>query len=113
MKKIKSYDEFGEQLDFGLVLANDEETRLCEEKLKNIGALPEGFVKTGNEIKGIKYYKLVKLDEKQLEQKIKAENVRRLRHIDKHSVTQIVLQSVTLGFTAIIAICAIAALFLL
>ena len=111
--KIKEYDEFGEQFDYGLVLANQEETRLCEEKLKSIGALPEGFVKVGR-VKGLeKYYKLVKLDEKQLEQKVKAENVRRLRQIDKHSVAQIVLQSVTLGFSAIIAICAIVALFLL
>ena len=113
MKKIKAYDEFGEQFEYGLTVASEEETRICEEKLKSIGALPEGFVKTGNEIKGFKYYKLVKLDEKQLEQKIKAENVRRLRQIDRHSVTQIVLQSVTLGFTAIIALCAIVALFLL
>ena len=113
MKKIKAYDEFGEQIDFGLVAADAAETKLCEEKLKSIGALPEGFVKTGNEIKGIKYYKLVKLDAQQLEQKIKAENVRRLRQIDRHSVTQIALQSVTLGFTAIIAICAIVALFLI
>ena len=113
MKKIKAYDEFGEQFEMGLVPANETEQRLCEEKLKSIGALPEGFVKTGNEITGFKYYKLVKLDEKQLEQKIKAESVRRLRQIDRHTVTQIVLQSVTLGFTALIALCAVVALFFL
>ncbi|MDE6275228.1 MAG: hypothetical protein K2M75_01675, partial [Clostridia bacterium] len=79
----------------------------------SIGALPEGFVKTGNEIKGFKYYKLVKLDDRQLDLKIKSENVRRLRQIDRHSVTQIVLQSVTLGFTALIALCAVVALFFL
>ena len=113
MKEIKAFDEFGEQIDFGLMLASEEETRLCEEKLKSIGALPEGFVKVGR-VKGLeKYYKLVKLDEKQLEQKIKAESVRRLRQIDRHSVTQIILQSVTLGFTALIALCAVVALFLL
>ena len=113
MKKIKAYDEFGEQFEMGLVSANEAEQKLCEEKLKSIGALPEGVVKTCNEIKGFKYYKLVKLDEMQLEQKIKAENVRRLRQIDRHSVTQIVLQSVTLGFTGLIALCAIIALFFL
>ena len=113
MKKIKAFDEFGEQIDFGLMLASEEETRLCEEKLKSIGALPEGFVKVGR-VKGLeKYYKLVKLDEKQLEQKIKAESVRRLRQIDRLSVTQTILQSVTLGFTALIALCAVVALFLL
>ncbi|MDE5755896.1 MAG: hypothetical protein K2I23_02270 [Clostridia bacterium] len=113
MKKIKEYDEFGEQFELGLTPANEVEQRLCEEKLKSIGALPEGFVKTGNEIKGFKYYKLVKLDDKQLSMKIKAESVRRLRQIDRHSVTQIVLQSITLGFTALIALCAVVALFLL
>ena len=113
MKKIKEYDEFGEQFELGLAPANDAEQKLCEEKLKSIGALPEGFVKTGNEIKGFKYYKLVKLDDRQLDLKIKSENVRRLRQIDRHSVTQIVLQSVTLGFTALIALCAVVALFFL
>ncbi|MDE5654597.1 MAG: hypothetical protein K2I46_03205, partial [Clostridia bacterium] len=97
----------------GLVPASEEETKLCEEKLKSIGALPEGFVKVGR-VKGLeKYYKFVKLDEKQLEQKIKVESVHRLRQIDRHSLTQIILQSVTLGFTAVITICAIVALFLL
>ena len=113
MKKIKAYDEFGEQFELGLVPANEEEQQACEEKFKSIGALPEGFVKTGNDIKGFKYYKLVKLDDRQLELKIKAENVRRLRQIDRHSVTQIILQSITLGFTALLSLCAIIALFLL
>ncbi|MCX4361815.1 MAG: hypothetical protein OSJ74_00285 [Clostridia bacterium] len=113
MKKIKAYDEFGEQFEMGLIPATEDEQKICEEKLKSIGALPEGFVKTGNDIKGFKYYKLVKLDERQLELKIKAENVRRMRQIDRHSVTQIILQSITLGFTALIALCAFVALFLL
>ena len=113
MKKIRLYDEFGEQFDQGLVPATEEEQKLCEEKLKSIGALPEGCVKTDKDIRGSKFFKLVKLDEKQLEQKIKTENVRRMRQIDRHSVTQIVLQSITLGFTALIALFVFVALFLL
>ena len=112
MKKIKAYDEFGEQFELGLVPATEEEQQACGRKVQKVSArCPRALSRRAMISKGFKYYKLVKLDDRQLELKIKAENVRRLRQIDRHSVTQIILQSITLGFTALLSLCAIIACF--
>jgi len=111
--KLTRHDAYGEQFNQGLVPATEQEQKICEEKEKTIGALPVGFVKADNDKNGVKYYKLVKLDSDQLDHKIKAEQLRRLRNMDRRGVAQIVLQSISVGFTAVIAACAFIALFLL
>ncbi|MDE5991361.1 MAG: hypothetical protein K2O95_07395, partial [Clostridia bacterium] len=115
--KHKLLNVYGDDLDQGLVPATEEEIKLCEEKLKSIGALPEGYVKIDGAIPSLKssakYYKLVKLDSDQQEQKLKAENLRRLRNINKLSRTQVILQSIMLGFVALTSLFVFVALFLL
>ena len=93
MKKIRLYDEFGEQFDQGLVPATEEEQKLCEEKLKSIGALPEGFVKTDKDIRGSKACqtrrKAVGAKNQDGKRKTYASNRQTLRHADsiaKHNV---------------------------
>ena len=104
--KYKLMNVFGDDLNQGLVPASEEEIEMCEEKLKSVGALP-GFKSSD------KYYKLVKLDSEQQEQKLKAENLRRLRNIDRHTTVQVILQSISLGFVVLTSIFVFAALFLL
>lgn len=115
--KYKLMNVFGDDLNQGLVPATEEEVELCEEKLKSVGALPEGYVKIDSALPGFKssdkYYKLVKLDSEQQEQKVKAENLRRLRNIDRHTTVQVILQSISLGFVVLTSIFVFAALFLL
>lgn len=111
----KHYDMlngFEEDFQYGLVPASEEEARICEEKEKTIGAIPEGFVKADDKTDN-KYYKLVHLDQEQVFYKIKAEKLRRLKHIDKQTRVSMILHSVTLGFTVLIAVMLFVALFLL
>lgn len=111
----KQYDllnGFEEDFKYGLVPASEEEARICEEKEKTIGAIPEGFVKSDDKTDN-KYYKLVPLDQEQVFYKIKAEKLRRLKNIDRQTRTSMILHSVTLGFTVITAIMVFVALFLL
>lgn len=100
------HNVYGDDLNQGLVPATEEETKLCEEKEKSIGALPVGYVKIDSPKPGAKakYYKLVKLDPDQQEQKLKVENLRRLRKIEKHGRVQVILQSIMLGLVALSAI---------
>ncbi len=115
--KYKLLNAYGDELNQGLVPATEEETKMCEEKEKSIGALPVGYVKVDSGRPGIKstakYYKLVKLDTEQQEQKLKAENLRRIRNIDRHTRVQVILQSISLGFVVLTSIFVFAALFLL
>ena len=113
----KLLNVYGDDLDQGLIPATEDEIKLCEEKLKSVGALPEGYVKLDSAIPSLKssakYYKLVKLDSAQKEQKLKAENLRRLRNINKLSRAQVIIQSIMLGFVALTSVFALVALFLL
>ena len=105
-------NDFEENFSYGLIPATEEEARMCEEKEKSIGAIPEGFVKANDKTDN-KYYKLAPLDQEEVFFKIKAQKLRRLKNIDRQTRTSIILHSVTLGFTVLIAAMLFAALFLL
>ncbi len=47
MKKIKAYDEFGEQFELGLVPATEEEQQACEEKFKKYRRVARGLCQDG------------------------------------------------------------------
>lgn len=105
-------NDFEENFSYGLLPASEEEAKLCEEKEKTIGAIPEGFVKASDKSDN-KYYKLVPLDQEEVFFKIKAQKLRRLKNIDRQTRTSMILHSVSLGFTVLIAAMLFAALFLL
>lgn len=50
--KYKLMNVFGDDLNQGLVPASEEEIEMCEEKLKSVGALPEGYVKIDSALPG-------------------------------------------------------------
>lgn len=111
-QKYDMLNDFEENFSYGLMPATEEEARICEEKEKTIGAIPEGFVKA-NDKSDNKYYKLVPLDQEEVFFKIKAQKLRRLRNIDRQTRTSMILHSITLGFTVLITAMVFAALFLL
>lgn len=99
--KINSFEEnFG----YGLIPATSEEAKLCEEKERSIGAIPVGFVKSDDKNSEHKYYKLVSLNEHQLNQKIKAEKIKRLGNIDRQTRATMILTSVGVGFLFLMTI---------
>ncbi len=105
-------NDFEENFSYGLVPATEEEARVCEEKEKSIGAIPEGFVKADDKTDN-KYYKLVPLDQEEVFFKIKAQKLRRLKNIDRQTRASLVIHCVSLGFSVLIAAMLFAALFLL